>query len=674
MEEKDNKVKDQDLIINDDNFIEIKKLKSKDHNLNNILGQSKKKPTNSVDTRKKEDKEKNIDDKEDKTIFSKLSENLYKDNKNYLLSRKDIYDIDKGKEDKYNILTIEKYLVTCAKKENSKNNKVISEFIQRKEKENICKKIGIEVDKCDSIPLHDHFKEASMNYKKIQLAQGKNIRSKEQFLDDQKFMEEKHKKLMKHLIEINNKEINKTLKEHPTITKHSEKLANIHKVSNKDIYVKLYEEAKNKNKSDYEKFKNNYYNTEDIKSKKLNYNKIKANTQRLYEEYEKRKAKLNENEEKKKENVKIMQKLALMGPNSNQIIHKKLIKIYKVEYASFFQKNISEKIDISFDKYLTFIFRLGLIGISFNEEQFLNSSKNKNLFESDYYKLVKDSWKMITKSKTFEKELTASSYMILLFYLHLSGIYKNGDENNLLIKNNFPFLFQENVDSFSPKVIEKIYSYFYLFRNSLFNKLQTNKKNELKFIDIRRENINISRSYEKGKKTHGSKKKSSSRINQQYLTMHYNQRNENHFDKIKRTKKLNTNRVISCKEKKKIEIIGGIENIKDKIGNNTKKYIQIDNSKDKRKKVNSLNYSFAEKSGSRTKSSGELSLQNYKQLKKNKIRIIFKITKNDKIYEMVLGKDDDFDSKVKKFFKDNHLNENNKKKIHDLIYSNFKII
>jgi hypothetical protein len=674
MEEKDNKVKDQDLIINDDNIIEIKKLKSKDHNLNNILGQSKKKPTNSVDTRKKEDKEENIDDKKDKTIFSKLSENLYKDNKNYLLSRKDIYDIDKGKEDKYNILTIEIYLVTCAKKENSKNNKVISEFIQRKKKENICKKIGIEVDKRDSIPLHDHFKEASMNYKKIQLAQGKNIRSKEQFLDDQKFMEEKHKKLMKHLIEINNKEINKTLKEHPTITKHSEKLANIHKVSNKDIYVKLYEEAKNKNKSDYEKFKNNYYNTEDIKSKKLNYNKIKANTQRLYEEYEKRKAKLNENEEKKKENVKIMQKLALMGPNSNQIIHKKLIKIYKVEYASFFQKNISEKIDISFDKYLTFIFRLGLIGISFNEEQFLNSSKNKNLFESDYYKLVKDSWKMITKSKTFEKELTASSYMILLFYLHLSGIYKNGDENNLLIKNNFPFLFQENVDSFSPKVIEKIYSYFYLFRNSLFNKLQTNKKNELKFIDIRRENINISRSYEKGKKTHGSKKKSSSRINQQYLTMHYNQRNENHFDKIKRTKKLSTYRVISCKEKKKIEIIGGIEIIKDKIGNNTKKYIQIDNSKDKRKKVNSLNYSFAEKSGSRTKSSGELSLQNYKQLKKNKIRIIFKITKNDKIYEMVLGKDDDFDSKVKKFLKDNHLNENNKKKIHDLIYSNFKII
>lgn len=667
MEEKDNKVKDQDLIINDDNFIEIKKLKSKDHNLNNILGQSKKKPTNSVDTRKKEDKEKNIDDKEDKTIFSKLSENLYKDNKNYLLSRKDIYDIDKGKEDKYNILTIEKYLVTCAKKENSKNNKIISEFIQRKKKENICKIIGIEVDKRDSIPLHDHFKEASMNYKKIQLAQGKNIRSKEQFLDDQKFMEEKHKKLMKHLIEINNKEINKTLKEHPTITKHSEKLANIHKVSNKDIYVKLYEEAKNKNKSDYEKFK-------DIKSKKLNYNKIKANTQRLYEDYEKRKAKLNENEEKKKENVKIMQKLALMGPNSNQIIHKKLIKIYKVEYASFFQKNISEKIDISFDKYLTFIFRLGLIGISFNEEQFLNSSKNKNLFESDYYKLVKDSWKMITKSKIFEKELTAPSYMILLFYLHLSGIYKNGDENNLLIKNNFPFLFQENVDSFSPKVIEKIYSYFYLFRNSLFNKLQTNKKNELKFIDIRRENINTSRSYEKGKKTHGSKKKSSIRINQQYLTMHYNQRNENHFDKIKRTKKLSTNRVISCKEKKKIEIIGGIENIKDKIGNNTKKYIQIDNSKDKRKKVNSLNYSFEEKSGSRTKSSGELSLQNYKQLKKNKIRIIFKITKNDKIYEMVLGKDDDFDSKVKKFLKDNHLNENNKKKIHDLIYSNFKII
>ena len=79
---------------------------------------------------------------EDKTIFSKIAEDLYLDNKNYLIPKKNYLDILKTEEDNYNRLTIENYLFTCADKENSKNNKIISNFLERKTKEQNNKKIG----------------------------------------------------------------------------------------------------------------------------------------------------------------------------------------------------------------------------------------------------------------------------------------------------------------------------------------------------------------------------------------------------------------------------------------------------------------------------------------------------------------------------------------------------
>ncbi len=79
---------------------------------------------------------------EDKTIFSKIAEDLYLDNKNYLIPKKNYLDILKTEEDNYNRLTIENYLFTCADKENSKNNKIISNFLERKTKEQKNKKIG----------------------------------------------------------------------------------------------------------------------------------------------------------------------------------------------------------------------------------------------------------------------------------------------------------------------------------------------------------------------------------------------------------------------------------------------------------------------------------------------------------------------------------------------------
>ena len=72
---------------------------------------------------------------EEKTIFSKITEDLYLDNKLYLQPKKAYFDIGKANEDNYNKLTIENYLFTCADKENSKNNKIINDFLERKTKE-----------------------------------------------------------------------------------------------------------------------------------------------------------------------------------------------------------------------------------------------------------------------------------------------------------------------------------------------------------------------------------------------------------------------------------------------------------------------------------------------------------------------------------------------------------
>ena len=67
-------------------------------------------------------------------------------------------------------------------------------------------------------------------------------RSPEQFLDDQKIMEEKHKTYIDNLIKMHNEELKLCFKDRPTISKQSEKLANMNKNTNKNIHLKLYEE------------------------------------------------------------------------------------------------------------------------------------------------------------------------------------------------------------------------------------------------------------------------------------------------------------------------------------------------------------------------------------------------------------------------------------------------
>ena len=216
---------------------------------------------------------------DEKTIFSKIAEDLYMDNKNSLKPGKKDIDISKEKEDNYNKLTVENYLFTCADKENSKNNKKIKEFIERKNKEQICKIIGIEMKKNNK--ENDNFKRLSSDHKKMKRPKG--ARSPQKFLDDQKFLDEKHKMLISNLIKMHDDEINLCIQDRPTITKNSERLAKLNK-ANKDVHLKLYEDFNLKKKIQEEKNKNKTFknNINIIGNKKLNKVIITENSKRLF--------------------------------------------------------------------------------------------------------------------------------------------------------------------------------------------------------------------------------------------------------------------------------------------------------------------------------------------------------------------------------------------------------
>jgi hypothetical protein len=328
---------------------------------------------------------KKINNNEEKTIFSKITEDLYLDSVNNIKPKKKMNDFNKIKDDNYNKLTVENYLFTCADKENSKNQKIISDFIERKNKEQICKKIAIN-QKSSSKNVESSQKKHSTDYKRI-----KRSRSPEQFLDDQKVLEKRHKNYMDKLVKIHNEEINLRIKDRPTISKESERLANLNKNNNKDIHIKLYEEFNIRKKNIEEKNKNAFTSSEcgtgANKKLKLDNEQILENTKRLYKEYEKKIMAINENQTKQLNEIKNLSSYSLINKNSNSLILKRFINIYKNVLHILFNKNISDNFDFAFGDFLLFIYKLGLVDKDYNyekvqKEKFKQILKNLNINEN----------------------------------------------------------------------------------------------------------------------------------------------------------------------------------------------------------------------------------------------------------------------------------------------------
>ena len=468
---------------------------------------------------------------EEKTIFSKITEDLYLDNKFYLQPKKAYFDIGKAKEDNYNKLTIENYLFTCADKENSKNNKIINDFLERKTKELNNKKIGSDPERDDSENFveikglcSDRKKEKGSKY------QG---RSPEQFIKEQKILEQKHKSYIKNLVNKYKEEEKTFIKDRPTIDKQSEKIAKMKNSGNKDIHLKLYEEYNDKKQKMEEKFRKIYIVKPMNKYKKIDNNQVMQKAKKLYNDYEKRIITVNENKIKQLNDIKNMSAVSLVQKKSNVIIYKKLINNYKNIMKIMFNKDISDKFDIDYYHYLTLIFKLDLIDKNYNpknkEQKNINISTSNNIgknlsniydnFDTERYnndniknkiifsknilkrntyfksksveknkiseetelKTIKNSWKIITKNKSFSESVQGNTRRILLFLLSVYGIYK-GDLNDDFIKKELPFLSQDDDKIYYIEInlATQIYKYFHIFRNNAMNNISLKNKEKEK--------------------------------------------------------------------------------------------------------------------------------------------------------------------------------------------------
>ena len=392
---------DSNLIINNDDFCSLNDFKNENNiymqnknqisqNINNeqdnkyyqsnlIILKNPKVPKSSNDkikTNIKEDiKNNNINhenhltkknNNKERTIFSKITENLYLNTLNNRKPNKIIYDINKIKDDSYNQLTVENYILTCTNKESPKNIKIINDFIERNSKEQKYKKISINQKNYNKNTYYAA-KINSREHKKTK--RGKDSRSPEQFLDDQQIMELRHNIYINYLIKKHNKEINLCLKDRPTISKQSERLANMNKNNhNKNVHLKLYEESNIRRKNNEEK--NKIINEYELGlNKKIDNEQMIEVTKRLFKEYIKKKNNYNENQIKQLNDIKNLSSITLINKKSNDIISKRYINLYKNTINEVFNKNISDNFDIGYGDFLLFIYKLGLVDKIYNDDK-----------------------------------------------------------------------------------------------------------------------------------------------------------------------------------------------------------------------------------------------------------------------------------------------------------------
>ena len=112
-----------------------------------------------------------------------------------------------------------------------------------------------------------------------------------------------------------------------------------------------------------------------------------------------------------------------------------------------------------------------------NKTEEKNNKEENEVSEEFESKIIKNSWKIITKNKNFSEKDKGYSRRILLFILSVYGIY-NGDIDIDLIKKEFRFLTQDEDKSYNidTNLAKQIYKYFYIFRNTAINNISLKNK------------------------------------------------------------------------------------------------------------------------------------------------------------------------------------------------------
>ena len=368
----------------------------------------------------------------------------------------------------------------------------------------------------------------------------RKIRTPEEFLEDQAKFLDKHNKHIEKMVSEQNKKFQKLIKDKPSISNDSRKIANnLRKTGDKNIFDKLYNDFSLREKNREEIIKKRYNNNNGM-NKTLSKVMIKQNSERLYKEYLKKKSFLSENKNKQNKYFKNMVLTKFANENSNNILYHKFLTNYKNILNAQFNKTVEDNFEINFHDYLTIIKELGVINddyisvfkseeekshrnimkeLSFQNFSNIwksNSSNNNNMinlnrstnfkvlgnnrksinqkkqFKNNVeYKLIKDSWKIITKTREFSMEQYGNTKRLLYFFLSLLGIY-DGNLNNSFIKNELPFLLKQNKKIIDENLSKQIFKFFYNFRKLIFENLiyKKNSNNIGKIIIPNYNNIN----------------------------------------------------------------------------------------------------------------------------------------------------------------------------------------
>ena len=388
-----------------------------------------------------------ISKKNGKSVFLKISEDIYTKLKSK--PNKEIRDINKTEEDAYNKMTSDPYIQTCENKENLKNKKIVQQCLDRKAKEDIFKKIGIECDRNkEKKKLHDPKRAFSVTDKNLNL---KSTRTLSQFLRDQIGERKKKRKINKNIKKIPLPFTGNILPQDSTFI-FSENKGNDYSsqfsdfsgnfldyendcksmITKSDMFKIKIEEEKNISNKNNDNNNNNKINKTFLMGKdNINSDNFSLNSENNNEESKYKNNKINENKNNftQNENNKNTKKnlkdnsTSSATKNSIEIISKKFLDLYKEIIETIFGKKIENNFDISFSYFLLILYKLGFTNKNYS-----------SLLEMSYNN---DTKKMGTMHPSVISDISLSNSSSCLHQLNQNNHTNKRNNNNFDIKNKY---------------------------------------------------------------------------------------------------------------------------------------------------------------------------------------------------------------------------------------------
>jgi len=556
-----------------------------------------------------------------KSAFSKISEIMYQKSKEEKFPKKKEKDLQKDGEERYDKFTEEAYLLAQANKSNRENKKIINEFLERKKKEELADKVGIESDKEKENEL-----ESFQDNKRSSVVTDRNIsfkskRAFNEFLEDQKEKEEKHQEHLKTNEKEYKDKLDSNILDKPVLTEETIKIANKGKRNgNIGIHQRLYDEYNEikLKKEKTEKEKLNMNKREEKKIPKIN---IKKNVERLFVEYEEKKKRMNENIMKKEKEMRNKSSNRSSSKASNQIVFKRFKKILENAIKTILDKNLDEKFEVNFSNFTKLLYKINFTTKNYfevleqkpdNEKeekmlQFIKSNSSKVIFKKNKleldreYKLIIDAWKIITKNKEFKSDISGTSERTIIFFLSVLGIY-DGNINNSFIQKEFSFLISEVKDNKYSNLSKQIYKYFAIFKNNAINGLLFRERDNKRKIEIEKESDRLLTFCPNLEKSSQKYILASNSVNHMRLSV---EKNYNQFKKNKELKLKEKEKLLKEEEKAKCPFCPSgakngekknIEEISKRLFNTGLKHLKLSNSTNNHKVLfrEQMYYSYTE--------------------------------------------------------------------------------